>query len=155
MLGSQVLCKNKCSFQRAKHPGFGPSFSISCLHSRFVFLFATTCKQNFAVLALGRELRASWTLGKFVQYLWGQGGSNHPKARFLVRVTLTHFSRGAGNNALVSYLSVEWSFLEERKDEGGRGGGGVEMGGNATEPKEVEPAESTGKEEMESKSFSN
>lgn len=122
MVGSQVLCKNKCSFQRAKHPGFGPSFSISCLHSRFVFLFATTCKQNFAVLAFGGELHASWTLGKFVQYLWGQGGSNHPKVCFLVRVTLTHFSRGAGNNAPVSYLSVEWSFLEERKDEGGRGG---------------------------------
>lgn len=123
MVGSQVLCKNKCSFQRAKHPGFGPSFSISCLHSRFVFLFATLCKQNFAVLALGGELLASWTLGTFEQYLWGQGGSHHPKICFLARATLMHFSRGAGNNGPVSCLSVQWSFLFLRKRRSMKGGG--------------------------------
>lgn len=151
MVGSQVLCKNKCSSQRAKHPGFGPSFSISCLHSRFVFLFATPCKQNCS--------SSTWrgaTRQLDVRYVCaiplGSGRQSPPENTLSRQSDTPAFQQRCWKqwSGVLSISIVELSVSEEeRKHERGR-----KMGGSAAQRK-GEPTESTGQEEMKSQSFSN
>lgn len=78
-----------------------------------------------------------------------------PKICFLVRMTVTPFTRGTTNKAPVSHLFVYLSFLFPKKRRMVKKWGWGRWKAMPPEQKEMEPRENTGKEEMNSKSFSN